>query len=130
MAVNKTIFIVEKDKELLSMLGRVLQKEYVIYSFSKADDSFYSLLETVKPDLLILEWLSYFANSDEIIDKVKSRYKDSCKILIITTMQEIKSLISEKTIDGFLMKPFRVDEFKNSINKVLSSQPQDYKHQM
>lgn len=112
------------------MLGRVLQKEYVIYSFSKADDSFYSLLETVKPDLLILEWLSYFANSDEIIDKVKSRYKDSCKILIITTMQEIKSLISEKTIDGFLMKPFRVDEFKNSINKVLSSQPQDYKHQM
>lgn len=129
MTLKKTIFIIEKDKELLSMLDLVLKKEYVIFSFFKADNGFYSLLESSKPDLVILEWLSYFANSDEIIERVRSMYGKSCKILIISTRQEVKTLIPENTIDGFLMKPFRVNELRNSIYKTLNSLPEHYKHE-
>ena len=67
MAAVKPILFIEKDEELLSMLDRVLKKEYVIYSFAKADEYFYTLLEKLKPDLVILEWLSYYSNSEKII---------------------------------------------------------------
>lgn len=128
MAVKKTVFIIEKNQELLSMLDLVLKKEYVIYSFLKADKSFYDLLDTLKPDLVILEWLSYFANSDEIIERVRFRYKDTCKILIISTREEVKIKISENTIDGFLMKPFQLNQLKDSIVKAINSHPENYRH--
>lgn len=129
MAVKKILFIIEKNQELLSMLDMVLKKEYSIYSFIKADDSFYNLLENLKPDLLILEWLSYFANSNEIIETVRSRYKASCKILIISTRLEVKNKIPENTIDGFLMKPFNLHELKDSVYNAINSQQENYRHQ-
>lgn len=129
MAGKKIIFIIEKDKELLSMLDLVLNKEYTIYSFLKADDSFISLLEKLKPDLMILEWLSYSCNSDDIIERVRTRYKDSCKILIISTRQKVKTIIPEKNIDGFLMKPFRVNELRESIDNILNIHTEGFRRQ-
>ncbi|MGK7392309.1 MAG: response regulator [Candidatus Cyclobacteriaceae bacterium M2_1C_046] len=120
MSTGKTIFIIEKDEEMLSLLSLVLNKDYNLYLFEETDDVFFSQLEEKHPELLILDWYKNYLNTDEVINKIRDRHKYSGKILLTSTLKEVKEYAAEKEADAFLEKPFSIHELRNKISKLLN----------
>jgi DNA-binding response OmpR family regulator len=119
MPSKKIIFIIEKDPELLFVLNLVLKEEYEVYSFTKGDMTFFDLLLKLQPNVVIMEWLTSLLNADEVVQKIRERYDGICKILVTSTRTEVKDLVSNKPVDGFLEKPFRMHELKELIDELI-----------
>ena len=105
------------------MLESVLKKEFVIYSFTRADDYFNALFERLKPSLLIMEWISNDFNSSKIVSRIKSTNSNSCKIIIIAPTQDVMNLVPEGSYDGYLLKPFHFNELLQAVHQMLITQP-------
>lgn len=103
MIVMKTIFIIDDDVYIGDMLGEVLTKEgYGVmraYSGSEA----LLVLESARPDLILLDLMLPGLNGEEVLSKIKE-----IPVIVVSAKADIEdkvTLLSDGAVD-YVTKPF------------------------
>jgi DNA-binding NtrC family response regulator len=135
------IYIVDPDIAFLQMLAAMLGPcGYSLQTFTEANAALYSLADaTPKPRLLITSHLmrSCEGNLDalnglELLEKFKEVDPD-VKTLLLSGMKDymIKHVLQNAKVapDAFLPKPFELDEFVHTVQRLLPDHEHGRQHE-
>lgn len=120
--MHKNILIIDDDDAILEVLKIILDEEG--YTTKVLSDS-HQVLKFVDheiPDLILLDiWLSGI-DGQEIAHELKSREKTkNVPIIMISANNEGEKLAKESNVDGFIAKPFEINDLLKVIKKHLSN---------
>jgi len=118
--MTKKILIAEDDKAIVEVIKIILETEG--YKTFSTDDgvTVVDLIKNEKPDLVLLDiWLSG-EDGGKIARIVKSDKEISdVPILLVSASQDTRRVAEEAGADGFLLKPFDIDELLQVVRKHL-----------
>jgi len=79
------------------------------------------VIETIRPELIILDIRMPKVDGKEILKRVRSAYSKT-KVIIITAYEEEKEKVEELGIDGFFIKPVDLPALIDRIKYVLATE--------
>jgi DNA-binding NtrC family response regulator len=116
---TKTILAVDDDGEIGLVLEMILSdKEYqldYVNSILSADE----YLERYKPDLIVLDNKLPDGFGVDFISYIRKKYP-ALKIIMISGFSSVRDVALENGAHAFLEKPFSLDEFNDTINRLLN----------
>ncbi len=116
--MGKRILVVEDDEMNLELIEDVLQ----MYGYKPylAKDGVEALkkLNYIKPDLVLLDLRLPKMNGEDVLKLIKKRFKD-LPVIAVTASVKDKEYLFRIGFDGFLFKPFRIDDLLKEIEKSL-----------
>ena len=116
--MSKKILITDDDQELCEEMAEILKVEGYGVDIEFDGLSCEKALNRNKYDIFILDYKMPGLNGIEMLKLIKEREPQS-KVFIISGKHNIKDMLAEDNIsnlvDGFLNKPFDVDEFLKKI---------------
>ncbi len=120
---NITILIIEDAKELNEVLSMGLKNFGFKGEILRANSIEASLnfLKSKQIDLFIIDWLLPDGEGIELIKRLRqSTLYSETPIMTMTGREDITKNVNvnELKIDGLLIKPFSMDEFKNELAKL------------
>ena len=112
--ITKKILVIEDDKDIRDTIVYILQEEN--YEVIASEDS--KILKSIndyKPDLVLLDnWLTDWksdANGQQLSKELKSNPATShIPVIIISAVSNIKEIAEAGLADGYLRKPFDLNE--------------------
>ena len=117
---NKTILICDDDESILKILCLILKNFGFNVISEKNSPNVFSMVDTGKPDLLLLDLWMPALNGDEVIRDMKSNPATrNIPIILISASPEAKNVAAETGADGFLAKPFQLQELMGLIESKL-----------
>ncbi|MCK9425390.1 MAG: response regulator transcription factor [Ignavibacteriaceae bacterium] len=107
----KKIFLVEDDVTIRKgLVEALLIDNYEVSSTGDGDEAF-SLIKTIKPDLIILDLMLPGKNGFEICREVRSNHIGTPIIILTSKTEEIDKILGlEIGADDYVTKPFSVRE--------------------
>jgi len=121
--MNKKIMVVDDNPDILLSIMPLLEKEgYGITCANNGKECLEILEKGVKPDLILLDIMMPEMNGWDVFFKIKE--KSGCKqipIVFLTCKTDGYSQgFGKFSADGYITKPFEINEFKEKIKKILS----------
>ena len=117
---NKTILICDDDEGIIKILCLILKNFGFSIISEKNSLNIFSMIERSQPDLLLLDLWMPALNGDEIIRNLKSKPATrNIPIILISASPGANSLAAETGADGFLAKPFQLNELIGLIENKL-----------
>jgi two-component system, OmpR family, phosphate regulon response regulator PhoB len=119
----KKILVIEDDKDIRDTITYALQAEgYEVISSENA--KILKTINEIKPDLLLLDnWLTDWksdANGQQLSKELKTNTATShIPILIISAVSNIKEIAEAGLADGYLKKPFELDDLNALVKKFI-----------
>lgn len=119
----KKILVIEDDKDIRDTITYALQAEgYEVVASENA--KILKTINEIKPNLLLLDnWLTDWksdANGQQISKELKSNKATShIPILIISAVSNIKEIAEAGLADGYLKKPFELDDLHQLVKKFI-----------
>lgn len=116
------IYIVEDDESIREIETIALQNSgHEVAAFENATD-FYKSMESVIPDLLLLDVMLPDVNGNEIVKKIRGNYEtENIPIIMVTAktteMDMIKGL--DNGADDYIKKPFSIMELITRVKALL-----------
>lgn len=113
--------IADDDPGIVDAIGMILTHEgYEVESTS--DGATFSEIKKNQPDLVLLDiWMSG-EDGREICRKMKATPKTKgIPVIIISASKDIKKSAIDSGADGFLEKPFEMQELLNKIKSLLAA---------
>jgi two-component system, OmpR family, phosphate regulon response regulator PhoB len=112
--ITKKILVIEDDKDIRDTIVYILQEEN--YEVIASEDS--KILKSIndyKPNLVLLDnWLTDWksdANGQQLSKELKSNPATShIPVIIISAVSNIKEIAEAGLADGYLRKPFDLNE--------------------
>jgi len=120
--MNKWIYVVEDEPDILELVSLNLERvNFKVKCFENAD-SFLEMVETKKPDLVILDLMLPDADGFDVCKHLKSDEKTRAIPIIMLTAKgdEIDRILGlELGADDYVTKPFSVKELVARVKAVL-----------
>jgi two-component system phosphate regulon response regulator PhoB len=119
----KKILVIEDDKDIRDTITYALQAEgYDVVASENA--KILKAINEIKPDLLLLDnWLTDWksdANGQQLSKELKTNAATShIPILIISAVSNIKEIAEAGLADGYLKKPFELDDLNQLVKKFI-----------
>lgn len=119
----KKILVIEDDKDIRDTITYALQAEgYEVISSENA--KILKTINDIKPDLILLDnWLTDWksdANGQQLSKELKTNKATShIPILIISAVSNIKEIAEAGLADGYLKKPFELDDLNALVKKFI-----------
>ncbi len=118
--MSKTILLVEDDSAIVESTQCVL--EFAGFQVKTAPDG-YAMKKHINgtvPDLILIDYWLPKKNGGEIIKELREDSKTKhVPVLVISASHNIKEIIQEAGADGFLEKPFNMDDLISTVGKYL-----------
>ncbi len=116
----KKILIVDDDPSILESIQLLLESEG--YFVETLPDSKNIHTQLIGKDLLLLDvWLP-FKNGTEVAKELKGdRSTKNIPIVLISGARELRTLAKEVRVDGFLEKPFDINQLLTIVKKYTHS---------
>ncbi|MBU4334491.1 MAG: response regulator, partial [Candidatus Omnitrophica bacterium] len=111
MSNPKTLLIIDDEEDLRDTIEYKFKAEG--FNVVTAVDGLDGLekLETVKPDLIILDMNMPRMNGLEFYEKIKgANEKPKYPVLVLTARANMEQLFRDLDVDGFMAKPFDLNE--------------------
>ena len=120
--VYKNILVIEDNHAILDVITLILQSEaYKVSGFNKSVDMMLHI-EKIKPDLIILDIMLPDGDGRDLLKQLRSDPKtENIPVLMISaryTEQNVEH--GEFKPNGFLAKPFDIDNLLDKIEGILS----------
>lgn len=116
---SKSILIVEDDAAILNVLKDVLEEETSYQPLPAPDaEKALSMLQTIAPDLFLLDYRLPGMNGVELIDRIREIKAHEQTPIVL--MSACLSKISKPRDVRYLAKPFELDTFLHLIDECLS----------
>jgi DNA-binding NarL/FixJ family response regulator len=118
----KKVLIVDDDAGLINMLRDYLPQVMKIELFvSVTGEEALKVLETKKPDAVLLDMQLPGIKGPEILRIIRDKYPKT-KVLVVTSYdKEVKEEVSKLGVDGFFPKPIVLNEVISRIEGVLKA---------
>lgn len=120
--VYKNILVIEDNHAILDVITLILQSEaYKVSGLNKSVDMM-SRIEEFKPDLIILDIMLPDGDGRELLKQIRSDSKiKHIAVLMISARYTSENIqYGEYIPNGFLAKPFDIDELLDKIEGILS----------
>ncbi|TCD03334.1 response regulator transcription factor [Pedobacter psychroterrae] len=120
--VYKNILVIEDNHAILDVITLILQSEaYKVSGFNKSVDMMLHI-EKIKPDLIILDIMLPDGDGRDLLKQLRSDTKtENIPVLMISaryTEQNVEH--GEFKPNGFLAKPFDIDNLLDKIEGILA----------
>lgn len=116
--MKKKILVAEDDKAILEVVKIILESEgHTIFS-TDSEQTIHKIVREEKPDLILLDiWLSGH-DGGKIAKDIKSKKETKhIPVIMISANNETEKISKASGADGFLMKPFNIDDLLNIVEK-------------
>ena len=120
---KKTLLIIDDESDIRKFITDILQDEYHIIDFSKAQDALDYMVKEI-PDLIICDVMMPEMDGFEFCKHIKtSEGTNHIPIILLTAKASTQSRIEGLTIgaDAYISKPFSIKVLKLNIINLLSS---------
>lgn len=119
-----SVFIVDDDQRLLSMLRRTLTYEGFTVMTATNGEEAVEQIYTRRPDAVVLDWLMPEMDGLEVLRQLRSA-GDETPILMLTARDAIENRVSglESGADDYLVKPFAPAELVARLHALLRRSP-------
>lgn len=121
MPSDKTILLIEDDREIASTIQNVLDASgyHVVVAQNGIDGR--RQIETIKPDLVITDMMMPRMGGFPVLEWLKSIEKPP-RVIMITANEgsRHKAYAEMLGVDDYLRKPFAMDVLLESIERILS----------
>lgn len=119
----KLIHVVEDDEDIRFIVEYVLAEAgYEVMTSGTAKD-FYEKISVQHPELILLDVKLPDGNGINICRDLKTNEKTShISIIIMSAHAAERAVLEEACADGFISKPFDLDDMLNSVKRVLNGQ--------
>ena len=116
--MSKKILIAEDDESIIEVVRIILEDAGYTVHTASTSDQFSQKLDTVAPDLLLLDiWLSG-EDGGKIARDVKGNPKTAAlPIIIVSANAETAKIAHEVGADDFLLKPFDIEDLLGIVLK-------------
>lgn len=116
MPVKKTVLFVEDDPSILDVVKLILQDTGHRVLTANSGETLFQILQNDKPDLLLLDiWLNGEDGSNIARQLKAQEHTADIKIVLVSANSETERLAKEAGVDGFLLKPFDVDQLMKLV---------------
>mgnify|MGYP001215858743 CR=1 FL=1 len=119
---NKRVLIVEDEVIMTSLLKTVLEEQGHIADIASCGRDAIRNRDLGQYDLIVCDLRLPDINGMELFEELKRRYPDIAdKVFFITgdTSRKTKTFL-DKSGNPYLLKPFKIDKFKERVNEVLA----------
>ena len=119
-APEKTILIIDDDREIASMLHGVLQSNgYRVFLAPNGAEG-QRQISSLKPDLVITDMMMPYASGFEILAKVKGITGSRVPVIILSSMGQDNMIEEAFSLgaDDYITKPFSLNELSVRVNKL------------
>ncbi|MCR4324976.1 MAG: response regulator [Candidatus Curtissbacteria bacterium] len=116
----KKILVIDDDSAILEATRIILEDKGYVISTLNSGELIHKVIKKEKPNLIIIDvWLPG-EDGDKITQKLKS--KDGTKkipVVLMSANQDVKKIAKENKAEGFLSKPFEIDDLLSLVEKHL-----------
>lgn len=123
--MNKHIVVVEDTADLRANIVELLRMEEYSVSYAVHGKEALSLLENIKPDLIITDLLMPEMNGFDLIARIRENVQLlSVPILVFTAMSphEHEEKILHMGANSYLKKPSTLDDLLKAVKKLLKDE--------
>jgi two-component system cell cycle response regulator DivK len=108
---GKHVLVVDDDESILEVVKIVLEEEgYVVTAISDYEEIDQEIVAK-SPDIIVLDIYMPGRNGAEITRQLKThQYSAHIPIIIASAGTELKSIAEQVGADGYLEKPFEIEE--------------------
>ena len=119
MSDQKTILVIDDEIDLQQLVKIALKsKGYIIETANNGLEGL-AKLETVKPHLIILDMNMPKIGGLEFYQRISQGGQSKYPVLVLTARANMEQLFRELNIDGFMAKPFEVDELLEEVDTII-----------
>lgn len=118
----KKIVVLDNDSRILDVMQEALNYEgYEVNTFEETDDIL-SLVNKIKPDLLIVDYILNGINGGEMCKAVKNNpYTSKLPVIIFSAYPKVLQSLGFYGCDAFLPKPCDLKEMINKVSDLLTN---------
>jgi twitching motility two-component system response regulator PilH len=120
--MKRSVVVVDDDADLRNIIVHLLRDTCDVQT---ADDGMagFELVRKVKPALVVLDLLMPRMHGFEVCRRIRAdaELKD-VKVLISSSKSytaDVKTAVEESGADGYIIKPFRVEDFQKRVAELL-----------
>lgn len=116
---QKIILLIDDEVDLQQLVKIALKSKG--YTVETANNGLEGLakLQTLKPDLIILDMNMPKMGGLEFYQKICVNDRPKHPVLVLTARANMEQLFREFNIDGFMAKPFEVDELLEEVDTII-----------
>lgn len=125
MNPNKKILIIDDEVDLTQMIG--FQFKAKGFDVQTAGDGLEALgiVHTFKPDLIILDMNMPRMGGIEFYSKIcGTNGRPLYPVLVLTARANVQNMFKDLDIDGFMIKPFDIEELVNEAETIIKKKNQ------
>lgn len=119
--LKKRILVVEDEKDIVDLLCRLLGSEgYEVFSASNGEEAL-KRLPVIDPHLILLDMNMPKMGGVSFYHKIYDAERERAlyPVLFLTGRSEMEKLFRDLHVDGFLSKPFQIDELLREVKRIL-----------
>jgi CheY-like chemotaxis protein len=118
----KKILIIDNDADVLDMIQEVLNYAGYEVVIKEGTDDIVALITEQKPDLVLIDFILNGVNGGEYCHRIKANPQtSSLPVIIMTAYSKVLLSLGDYGCNGYLAKPFDLDELINQVNRLLAA---------
>jgi DNA-binding response OmpR family regulator len=119
--MSGTVLVVEDEANLAELLTDILH--YSGYEVVLATASRAALrTEEVRPAVIVLDYVMPGMNGTEVVESIRDQVgSEMPPVMLVSGLPNVEQLANEGGFDAFLRKPFDVDVFVGTVNRLVRS---------
>ena len=120
---RRTVLIVDDDEDLLILIQHALSLEGFDPICSPNGENLKAIVERKRPAIVLLDIRMNGTDGIAICKELKRNPEtSSIPVLMLSANSNIKDISLECGADGFITKPFKTDDFRETLRRVLAKQ--------
>ena len=118
---KKSILIVDDDPDMVEFLSDSLEPEYHVESALSGKEGLKKVLK-LRPDLVVVDIMMPEMSGDELLQSIRRlpELNDTLVLIITAKVNDgLKKRLLNEGAQGYLAKPFSVEEFLDQVKKMI-----------
>lgn len=124
----KKILIFDDEKDILEIAELILKKDFEIHTRNNLEDPVKVVMQ-LQPDLILLDLFIPPIGGSKAVQLLKeNKNTEHVKIIMFSASYDLPEISQRCGADGYLIKPFKVNQLKNFLKDQLKDEPAKNEH--